>query len=423
MRVGGDEAVRVAHQHEVAVALELVARVGDDAVLGRLDRRAFRHRDVDAVVLTAARTSGRSPWMTRPFTGQRKLGSRRRSCRSGSARAADRPRAPRCSRSASRSGPFSAARVAAARLHLRHLRRGRLLRRPAAAPQVLVASRQRAAPAGGGSRLLCRHRETRRTALPRNDDAVADLQLMIEADIVGLGDRHRRQLIVARRANRSSRRAQRHARCCPRAPAPARRRGLRAAASEARAICGAAIGCCTRGITSRWPGWMCDAGGMLLACRIACGGTPWRRAIESMVSPCATMMAVPPSQLQFCGGGAGWRGCDELWIEPVTSCARRRLVGADAARCRRKSEPEAPRSRPCATARLARARACTEPVMSLLACGLPAQGPVKPGKIAAAAGKARRKGRHQGKARHGARTQRLDEATTWEHSLIRNTDE
>ena len=28
---------------------------------------------------------------------------------------------------------------------------------------------------------------------------------------------------------------------------------------------------------------------------------------------------VPPSQLQFCGGGADWRGCDELWIEPVTS--------------------------------------------------------------------------------------------------------
>ena len=48
-----------------------------------------------------------------------------------------------------------------------------------------------------GSWLLCRHRETRRAALPRNDDAVADLQAMIEADIVGLRDRHRGQLIVA----------------------------------------------------------------------------------------------------------------------------------------------------------------------------------------------------------------------------------
>ena len=43
----------VPDQHQVAVGLELIAGVGDDAVLGGLDRRAFRHRDVDAVVLLA----------------------------------------------------------------------------------------------------------------------------------------------------------------------------------------------------------------------------------------------------------------------------------------------------------------------------------------------------------------------------------
>src|SRR5262245_32878677 len=37
MGVGGDEAVGMPHQDEVAVALELVARIGDHALLGRLD--------------------------------------------------------------------------------------------------------------------------------------------------------------------------------------------------------------------------------------------------------------------------------------------------------------------------------------------------------------------------------------------------
>ena len=60
MGVGGDVAVGVAHQHEIAVALELVAGIGDDAVLGRLDRRAFRHREIDAVVLLRRSASARS---------------------------------------------------------------------------------------------------------------------------------------------------------------------------------------------------------------------------------------------------------------------------------------------------------------------------------------------------------------------------
>ena len=53
--VGRDPAVGVADQHEVAVALQLVAGIDHGAVLGRLDRRAFRHREVDAVVPLAVR--------------------------------------------------------------------------------------------------------------------------------------------------------------------------------------------------------------------------------------------------------------------------------------------------------------------------------------------------------------------------------
>jgi len=50
-----DETVAVAHQDEVAVALELVAGVGDDAVLGGLHRGPLRDRDVDAVIVSAVR--------------------------------------------------------------------------------------------------------------------------------------------------------------------------------------------------------------------------------------------------------------------------------------------------------------------------------------------------------------------------------
>ena len=38
---------------------------------------------------------------------------------------------------------------------------------------------------------------------------------------------------------------------------------------------------------------------MLLACMMTDAGTPWRRAMVSMVSPDATVIAVPPSQLQL----------------------------------------------------------------------------------------------------------------------------
>ena len=53
MGIGGDVAVRVPNQNQVAVALELIAGVSDDAVLGRLHRRAFRHRQIDAVIRLA----------------------------------------------------------------------------------------------------------------------------------------------------------------------------------------------------------------------------------------------------------------------------------------------------------------------------------------------------------------------------------
>ena len=49
--IGRDPAVVVPDQHEVAVALELVAGVGDAPVLGGMHIRALRHGDVDAVVV------------------------------------------------------------------------------------------------------------------------------------------------------------------------------------------------------------------------------------------------------------------------------------------------------------------------------------------------------------------------------------
>src|ERR1700733_11681824 len=50
MGIGGDVTVGVPNQNQVAVALELIARIGNDAILGSLHRRAFGHRQVDAVI-------------------------------------------------------------------------------------------------------------------------------------------------------------------------------------------------------------------------------------------------------------------------------------------------------------------------------------------------------------------------------------
>ena len=51
MGVSGDVAVGMAHQNQIAVALELAAGIGHDAVFGGFDRRVLRHGDIDAVVL------------------------------------------------------------------------------------------------------------------------------------------------------------------------------------------------------------------------------------------------------------------------------------------------------------------------------------------------------------------------------------
>ena len=53
MSVSGDVAIGMAHENQVAVALELVAGIGHDPVFGGFHRRVLRHRDVDAVVLLA----------------------------------------------------------------------------------------------------------------------------------------------------------------------------------------------------------------------------------------------------------------------------------------------------------------------------------------------------------------------------------
>src|SRR5258706_16473352 len=49
MGIGGDVAVRVPNQHQVAVALELIAGIGDDALLGRLPPPAFRPPPIDSL--------------------------------------------------------------------------------------------------------------------------------------------------------------------------------------------------------------------------------------------------------------------------------------------------------------------------------------------------------------------------------------
>jgi hypothetical protein len=48
--VGRDEAVGMADQHLVAVPLQLIACISDDAVVCRLDPRMFRHGQIDAVI-------------------------------------------------------------------------------------------------------------------------------------------------------------------------------------------------------------------------------------------------------------------------------------------------------------------------------------------------------------------------------------
>jgi hypothetical protein len=73
VRVGRHVAIGVPDQHKIAVAFELVARIGHDAILGRLDRRALRHREIDAVVLLAVgfgTEAGNNAALYRPAEGR-----------------------------------------------------------------------------------------------------------------------------------------------------------------------------------------------------------------------------------------------------------------------------------------------------------------------------------------------------------------
>ena len=50
MGICGDVTVGVPNQNQIAVTLEFISGIGDDAVFRRLHRRAFRHRQIDAVI-------------------------------------------------------------------------------------------------------------------------------------------------------------------------------------------------------------------------------------------------------------------------------------------------------------------------------------------------------------------------------------
>src|SRR6476620_1573861 len=55
MRIGGHISIRVTDQNEITVALALVAGVGNDAVIGRLDGRPVGNGEIDTVILRAVR--------------------------------------------------------------------------------------------------------------------------------------------------------------------------------------------------------------------------------------------------------------------------------------------------------------------------------------------------------------------------------
>ena len=56
MRIGGHPAAGMLDQHQIAVAAQLVAGIGDHAGIGREHRRALGRGDVDAVIVRAARS-------------------------------------------------------------------------------------------------------------------------------------------------------------------------------------------------------------------------------------------------------------------------------------------------------------------------------------------------------------------------------
>src|ERR1700754_3569821 len=77
MGIGGDVAVGVPDQDQIAVALELISRIGNDAVFGSLHGRALGHRDVDAVVGLAiglGAIAGDDAAAHRPAEGRQRAG-------------------------------------------------------------------------------------------------------------------------------------------------------------------------------------------------------------------------------------------------------------------------------------------------------------------------------------------------------------
>src|SRR5579862_6904298 len=56
MGVSGHIAARMLDQHQIAIAAQLVAGIGDAAGIGRADRLARPRRDVNAVIMGAARS-------------------------------------------------------------------------------------------------------------------------------------------------------------------------------------------------------------------------------------------------------------------------------------------------------------------------------------------------------------------------------
>src|ERR1700730_16649219 len=81
-------------------------------------------------------------------------------------------------------------------------------------------------------------------------------------------------------------------------------------------------------MTRRWPAWIALGEASLLASMMIATGTPWRRAMLLTVSPGATVMAVPPSQLHW-PDEVGWRTIDAgAATDPVTSEPGAELCGA-----------------------------------------------------------------------------------------------
>src|SRR5512144_257216 len=55
MRIGGHISIRVTDQNEISVALQLVAGISNNAVVGRLDGRPFGNGEIDPIVLRTVR--------------------------------------------------------------------------------------------------------------------------------------------------------------------------------------------------------------------------------------------------------------------------------------------------------------------------------------------------------------------------------